>query len=80
VSKPDGVGVIVNAVLLILGPIKQLKNRAEIQRDLEMKIAPRFTASAIFALIMGAACFGQHYAQTNLVSNVSGVALSPIPS
>ena len=39
-----------------------------------MKMPPRFTASAIFALIMGAACFGQHYAQTNLVSNVSGVA------
>ena len=39
-----------------------------------MKMPLRFTASAIFALIMGAACFGQHYAQTNLVSNVSGVA------
>src|SRR5258705_13533768 len=39
-----------------------------------MKMPPHFTASAIFALIMGAACFGQHYAQTNLVSNVSGVA------
>jgi uncharacterized protein (TIGR03118 family) len=39
-----------------------------------MKMPLRFTASAILALIMGAACFGQHYAQTNLVSNVSGVA------
>ena len=39
-----------------------------------MKMSLRFAASAIVALIMGATCFGQHYAQTNLVSNVSGVA------
>ena len=39
-----------------------------------MKMSLRFTVSGVLALIMGAACFGQHYAQTNLVSNVSGVA------
>jgi len=39
-----------------------------------MKMSLRSTASAILALIMGAACFGQHYAQTNLASNASGVA------
>jgi hypothetical protein len=39
-----------------------------------MKVSLRFTASAILALISGAACFGQHYTQTNLVSNASGVA------
>src|SRR5467141_869611 len=39
-----------------------------------MKMSLRFTVSGVLALIMGAACFGQHYTQTNLVSNVSGVA------
>src|SRR5882762_1484726 len=39
-----------------------------------MKMSLRFAASAVLALIMGAACFGQHYTQTNLVSNASGVA------
>src|SRR5216684_3726756 len=39
-----------------------------------MKMSLRFTASAVLALIMGAACFGQHYTQTNLVSNASGIA------
>jgi len=39
-----------------------------------MKMSVRFTASAVLALIMGAACFGQHYTQTNLVSNTTGVA------
>src|SRR6267154_372507 len=39
-----------------------------------MKMSQRFTVSGVLALIMGAACFGQHYTQTNLVSNVSGVA------
>jgi uncharacterized protein (TIGR03118 family) len=39
-----------------------------------MKMSLRFTASAALALIMGAASFGQHYTQTNLVSNASGVA------
>jgi uncharacterized protein (TIGR03118 family) len=34
----------------------------------------RFTASTALSLIAGAACFGQHYNQTNLVSNTSGVA------
>jgi len=38
-----------------------------------MKMSLRFAASAAWALIMGAVCFGQHYTQTNLVSNVSGV-------
>jgi uncharacterized protein (TIGR03118 family) len=39
-----------------------------------MKMSLRFTVSGVLVLIMGAACFGQHYTQTNLVSNASGVA------
>src|SRR3984957_12778620 len=39
-----------------------------------MKMSVRFTVSGVVALIMGAACFGQHYTQTNLVSNKTGVA------
>src|SRR5467141_4593642 len=39
-----------------------------------MKMSVRFTVSGVLALIMGAACFGQHYTQTNLVSSESGVA------
>jgi len=42
--------------------------------DLQMKMSQRFAASGVLALIMGAACFGQHYTQTNLVSSESGVA------
>ncbi len=39
-----------------------------------MKMSQRFAVSGVLALIMGAACFGQHYTQTNLVSNESGAA------
>jgi uncharacterized protein (TIGR03118 family) len=39
-----------------------------------MQMWQRFAASGVLALIMGAACFGQHYTQTDLVSNESGVA------
>jgi uncharacterized protein (TIGR03118 family) len=39
-----------------------------------MKLWVRFTVSGVLALIMGAASFGQHYTQTNLVSNEVGVA------
>ena len=39
-----------------------------------MKMSLRFTVSGVLAMITGAACFGQHYTQTNLVSNESGVA------
>jgi uncharacterized protein (TIGR03118 family) len=39
-----------------------------------MKVSLRFTVGGVLALIMGAACFGQHYTQTNLVSNEPGVA------
>ena len=39
-----------------------------------MKMSLRFTAGALLALIMQAVCFAQHYNQTNLVSNTSGVA------
>jgi uncharacterized protein (TIGR03118 family) len=39
-----------------------------------MKMSLRFTASAVLAMIMQAACFGQQYTQTNLVSNTPGVA------
>jgi len=34
----------------------------------------RFTVGAALSAIAGVACFGQHYNQTNLVSNTSGVA------
>jgi len=34
----------------------------------------RFIVSTALSLIAGVACFGQHYNQTNLVSNTSGVA------
>ena len=34
----------------------------------------RFTVSTALSLIAGVACYGQHYNQTNLVSNTSGVA------
>jgi uncharacterized protein (TIGR03118 family) len=39
-----------------------------------MKTFVRFGTIAVLSLMMGAVCFGQHYAQTNLVSNTSGVA------
>jgi uncharacterized protein (TIGR03118 family) len=44
------------------------------KENCQMKMSLRFTVSGVLALIMGAACFGQHYTQTNLVSNESGVA------
>jgi hypothetical protein len=39
-----------------------------------MKMLQRFTASAAMALIMGTACFAQHYTRINLVSNTAGAA------
>jgi uncharacterized protein (TIGR03118 family) len=39
-----------------------------------MKMSLRFAAGAASILIMGAVSFAQHYTQTNLVSNTSGVA------
>jgi uncharacterized protein (TIGR03118 family) len=42
--------------------------------DLQMRISLRFTASTALVLIMGTACFGQHYTRINLVSNTAGVA------
>jgi len=39
-----------------------------------MKMSLRFAAGALLALIMQAVCFAQHYKQTNLVSDTSGVA------
>ena len=39
-----------------------------------MKTLLRLTASTALSLSIGAVAFGQHYTQTNLVSNVSGVA------
>lgn len=39
-----------------------------------MKMSLRFAAGALLALMMHAVCFAQHYAQTNLVSNTSGMA------
>src|SRR6266404_3970860 len=39
-----------------------------------MKMSLRFTTGAALTLIMGAVSFAQHYTQTNLVSNTSGVA------
>ena len=39
-----------------------------------MKMLQRFAFSTALTLVAGAVCFGQHYTQTNLVSNTSGVA------
>jgi uncharacterized protein (TIGR03118 family) len=39
-----------------------------------MKMLLRCAASVALTLILGGVCFGQHYNQTNLVSNTSGVA------
>jgi PEGA domain len=39
-----------------------------------MKMSLRFTESSALVLIMGTACFGQHYTQINLVSSTAGVA------
>lgn len=39
-----------------------------------MRIIQRFTASAALPLIMGTACFAQHYTRINLVSNTGGAA------
>jgi len=39
-----------------------------------MKTFLRLTLSSTVAFSLGAVSFGQHYTQTNLVSNVSGVA------
>jgi uncharacterized protein (TIGR03118 family) len=39
-----------------------------------MKMLQRFATSTALTLVAGAVCFGQHYNQTNLVSNTSGVA------
>src|ERR1700747_45534 len=39
-----------------------------------MKMSLRFAAGALLVLAMQAVCFAQHYTQTNLISNTSGVA------
>jgi uncharacterized protein (TIGR03118 family) len=39
-----------------------------------MKMSLRFTGGTLLVLAMQAVCFAQHYTQTNLVSNTSGVA------
>ena len=39
-----------------------------------MKKLVRFAGGVALNLILGAAAFAQHYTQTNLVSNMSGVA------
>jgi uncharacterized protein (TIGR03118 family) len=39
-----------------------------------MKMLHRFATTTALVLITGAVCFGQHYTQTNLVSNESGIA------
>jgi uncharacterized protein (TIGR03118 family) len=53
-----------------------LENRfPKIQKEnYQMKMSLRFAVSGVLALVMGVASFGQHYTQTNLVSNESGVA------
>jgi uncharacterized protein (TIGR03118 family) len=50
------------------------KADAELKGGLQMKTLIRFGTIAVLTLTMGAVCFGQHYAQSNLVSNTSGVA------
>jgi uncharacterized protein (TIGR03118 family) len=44
-----------------------------------MKTLVRFGTIAALTLMTGAVCFGQHYTQTNLVSNTSGVAPATDP-
>jgi uncharacterized protein (TIGR03118 family) len=44
-----------------------------------MKTSVRFGTIAALTLTMGAACFGQQYTQTNLVSNTSGAAFVTDP-
>jgi hypothetical protein len=41
---------------------------------LQMKMSPRFRSITALSLIMGTACFGQHYTRINLVSSTAGVA------
>jgi hypothetical protein len=68
---------------VILGPDNpSYRTGSKYKGDLQMKMSLRFTASGVLALIMGAACFGQHYTQTNLVSNESGIGRveSPRPA
>jgi hypothetical protein len=60
---------------VILGPDNRTyRIVSKYKGDLQMKVLLRFTAGAVLALITGAVSFAQHYAQTNLVSNTSGVA------
>jgi hypothetical protein len=44
-----------------------------------MKTVLKFTVGMTFNLILGAACFAQHYTQTNLVSNTAGVTAMSDP-
>ncbi|HWO34975.1 MAG TPA: TIGR03118 family protein, partial [Candidatus Acidoferrum sp.] len=44
-----------------------------------MKTLLRIGASTALALVLAAVCFGQHYTQTNLVSNTSGGAPASDP-
>jgi uncharacterized protein (TIGR03118 family) len=46
---------------------------------LQMRTLFRFAAGTAVALTMSFACFGQHYKQTDLVSNTSGSASVPDP-
>src|SRR5260370_10540122 len=41
-----------------------------------MRMITPFTASAALALIMGTACFAQHYTRVNLVSNTAGAPIT----
>src|SRR5260370_23129045 len=41
-----------------------------------MRMITPFTASAALALIMGTACFAQHYTRVNLVSNTAGAPVT----
>jgi hypothetical protein len=73
VSLPKA--ALITVLFLVSTLITPLEKRlSKYKGDLQMKMSLRFTVSGVLALIMGAACFGQHYTQTNLVSNASGVA------
>src|SRR5689334_25125703 len=56
------------------GFLNRVRTRTTDEGDLQMKMSLRFTESSALVLIMGTACFGQHYTQINLVSSTSGVA------
>src|SRR5262249_5564030 len=55
-------------------PARVVRNAKFTKEILQMRTLFRFAAGVAVALTMSLACFGQHYKQTDLVSNTSGSA------